>query len=75
MTHGCLCTHMRNYKVWTCGANASRLRETSVQREDGSWIEPTPSKSMKITFIPKAAGWRCLGKRRSTFRIGKKHSL
>lgn len=41
MTHGCLCTHMRNYKVWTCGANASRLRETSVQREDGSWIEPT----------------------------------
>ena len=41
MTHGCLCTHMRNYKVWTCGANASRLRETSVQREDGTWIEPT----------------------------------
>ena len=40
MTHGCLCTHMRNFKVWTCGANASRLRETSVQREDGSWIQP-----------------------------------
>lgn len=40
MTHGCLCTHMRNYKVWTCGATTSRLHETSVQREDGSWIQP-----------------------------------
>ena len=38
---GCLCTHMRNYKVWTCGAMASRLRETSIQKEDGTWILPT----------------------------------
>lgn len=38
---GCLCTHMRNYKVWTCGAMASRLRETSIQKEDGEWILPT----------------------------------
>ena len=38
---GCLCTHMRNYKVWTCGAMASRLRETSIQKEDGAWILPT----------------------------------
>lgn len=40
MTHGCLCTHMRNYKVWTCGASASRLHETSVRRADGTWIQP-----------------------------------
>lgn len=36
----CLCTHMRNYKVWTTGALAWRLRETSVQRSDGTWILP-----------------------------------
>ena len=36
----CLCTHMRNYKVWTTGALAWRLRETSVQRSDGTWIRP-----------------------------------
>ena len=36
----CLCTHMRNYKVWTTGAMAWRLRETSVQRADGTWILP-----------------------------------
>lgn len=36
----CLCTQMRNYRVWTCGTTVSRLRETSVRREDGDWILP-----------------------------------
>jgi nitronate monooxygenase len=33
----CLCTHMRNFAIWTCGQNASRLKDTSVRREDGTW--------------------------------------
>ncbi len=37
----CLCTHMRNYKVWTCGATVSRLKETTVKLPDGSWYLPT----------------------------------
>ncbi|MDO5532597.1 nitronate monooxygenase [Sutterella sp.] len=37
----CLCTHMRNYKVWTCGATTSRLNETSVRTSSGEWILPT----------------------------------
>ena len=37
----CLCTYMRNYKVWTCGTSAARLHETSVKRENGEWILPT----------------------------------
>ena len=28
-------------QLWTCGAMASRLRETSIQKEDGAWILPT----------------------------------
>lgn len=37
----CLCTQMRNFKIWTCGATAWRLKETSVKGADGRWIEPT----------------------------------
>ena len=37
----CLCTQMRNFKVWTCGAKASRLHETSVRGSDGLWVEPS----------------------------------
>lgn len=33
----CLCTHMRNFEIWTCGQSASRLKQTSVQRDDGSY--------------------------------------
>lgn len=40
-TKCCLCTHMRNYKVWTCGATVSRLKETTVRLADGSWYLPT----------------------------------
>ncbi len=36
----CLCYQMRNYKLWTCGATTSRLKETSVQLPDGTWYEP-----------------------------------
>ncbi len=32
---------MRNFKVWTCGAKASRLHETSVRGSDGLWVEPS----------------------------------
>ena len=37
----CLCTHMRNFKVWTCGASVSRLKEVTERLSDGSWRLPT----------------------------------
>ncbi|MFN4312630.1 MAG: nitronate monooxygenase, partial [Ferrovibrio sp.] len=33
----CLCTHMRNFDIWTCGAYAYRLKDTSRQLPDGRW--------------------------------------
>jgi NAD(P)H-dependent flavin oxidoreductase YrpB (nitropropane dioxygenase family) len=33
----CLCTHMRNFDIWTCGHYASRLRETSRPLPDGGY--------------------------------------
>ena len=33
----CLCTHMRNFEIWTCGQTASRLKDTSVRLPDGSF--------------------------------------
>nr|VFK01710.1 MAG: nitronate monooxygenase [Candidatus Kentron sp. H]VFK01763.1 MAG: nitronate monooxygenase [Candidatus Kentron sp. H]VFK05133.1 MAG: nitronate monooxygenase [Candidatus Kentron sp. H] len=37
----CLCTHMHNFKVWTCGHNVYRLRETARQLGDGTWEPPS----------------------------------
>lgn len=33
----CLCTHMRNFDIWTCGAYAYRLKDTSRRLPDGRW--------------------------------------
>jgi nitronate monooxygenase len=33
----CLCTHMRNFDIWTCGQTASRLKDTSIQNADGNY--------------------------------------
>jgi len=33
----CLCTHMRNFDIWTCGHYTYRLKETSRQLQDGSY--------------------------------------
>ncbi len=33
----CLCTHMRDFNIWTCGHYTYRLKDTSVRREDGSY--------------------------------------
>lgn len=33
----CLCTHMRNFKLWTCGHYTYRLKDTSHKRADGSY--------------------------------------
>lgn len=33
----CLCTHMRNFEIWTCGHLTWRLKDTTVRREDGSY--------------------------------------
>ncbi|MCE1239125.1 MAG: nitronate monooxygenase [Azonexaceae bacterium] len=33
----CLCTHMRNFDIWTCGQTTSRLKDTTVQQADGSY--------------------------------------
>lgn len=35
----CLCTHMRNFDIWTCGHNTFRLKDTSKKLADGSYEE------------------------------------
>jgi nitronate monooxygenase len=37
MDKTCLCTHMRNFKCWTCGHYAYRLKDTSHRNPDGSY--------------------------------------
>lgn len=33
----CLCTHMRNFDIWTCGQTAARLKDTTVKNADGEY--------------------------------------
>ena len=33
----CLCTHMRNFDIWTCGHTAYRLKDTTRKLPDGSY--------------------------------------
>lgn len=33
----CLCTHMRNFDLWTCGHFTYRLKDTTRKNEDGSY--------------------------------------
>jgi len=33
----CLCTHMRNFAIWTCGQSTYRLKQTTRRREDGTY--------------------------------------
>ena len=33
----CICTHMKNYKLWTCGHNVYRLKDTTNKLADGSY--------------------------------------
>ncbi len=37
MDKTCLCTHMRNFEIWTCGHLTHRLKDTTVQHADGSY--------------------------------------
>jgi nitronate monooxygenase len=37
MDKTCLCTHMRNFEIWTCGQLTWKLKDTSYKREDGSY--------------------------------------
>ncbi|MBC2730599.1 nitronate monooxygenase [Thiobacillus sp.] len=37
MDKTCLCTHMRNFDIWTCGQTAWRLKDTTRRLEDGSY--------------------------------------
>lgn len=37
MDKTCLCTHMRNFKCWTCGHYTYRLKDTSRRNADGSY--------------------------------------
>lgn len=37
----CLCTHMRNFDIWTCGHYAYRLKDTARQLPDGSFALPS----------------------------------
>jgi nitronate monooxygenase len=37
MDKTCLCTHMRNFEIWTCGQTTWRLKDTSRRNDDGSY--------------------------------------
>ena len=37
MDKTCLCTHMRNFEIWTCGHLTYRLKDTTRRNEDGSY--------------------------------------
>ena len=37
----CLCTAMRRFKVWTCGHNTYRLKDTANLLADGSYEQPS----------------------------------
>lgn len=37
MDKTCLCTHMRNFEIWICGHLTWRLKDTTIQRADGSY--------------------------------------
>jgi len=37
----CLCTMMHGYKIWTCGQNVYRLKDTTNRLKDGSYQLPT----------------------------------
>ena len=37
MDKTCLCTHMRNFDIWTCGHYAYRLKDTTRRLPDGSY--------------------------------------
>lgn len=37
MEKTCLCTHMRNFDCWTCGAYVYRLKDTTNKLADGSY--------------------------------------
>ena len=37
MEKTCLCTHMRNFDIWTCGQTTYRLKDTTRRLPDGSY--------------------------------------
>ena len=37
MDKTCLCTHMRNFDIWTCGQLTWRLKDTTHRNPDGSY--------------------------------------
>ena len=37
MDKTCLCTHMRNFEIWTCGQLTWRLKDTTYKLADGSY--------------------------------------
>jgi len=37
MEKTCMCTHMRNFDLWTCGHYTYRLKDTSRKGEDGNY--------------------------------------
>lgn len=37
MDKTCLCTHMRNFEIWTCGHLTYRLKDTSIRQENGEY--------------------------------------
>ncbi|OPZ82369.1 MAG: Dihydroorotate dehydrogenase [bacterium ADurb.Bin429] len=43
----CLCAHMRNYTIWTCGHTVSRLKDTAVRLPDGTYEQPAAAEVLR----------------------------
>ncbi len=43
----CLCHHIGRYRVYTCGTNVVRLKDTLKKRPDGTWQLPTTEQVFK----------------------------
>ena len=49
----CICTHMKNYKLWTCGHNVFRLKDTTNKLADGSYQLPSAEHILKDYLYSK----------------------
>jgi hypothetical protein len=51
----CLCTHMRNFDIWTCGHYTYKLKDTTVHDADGTTACSAPNTSSRITSSARKA--------------------
>jgi nitronate monooxygenase len=66
MDKTCLCTHMRNFDIWTCGHYTYRLKDTTHRKPDGSYQLLSAEHVFKDYQFSTASGERTS---RSSLRI------